>query len=134
MKFDIKEIAEACKFAEIEEIKILEVIARLPKKRTNQQNRALHLFCKIIADKLNEQGQSYNIAVFYDKIFEVPFTLNIVKDQIWKPIQLALYDDESTTTLTTEKINQIVNVINKFMAEKYEIYVDWPSFENQNYG
>ena len=91
---------------------------RLAKKtRSSQQNRALHLFFRMVADELNEMGLEFTYTGVKGMSMSVPYTEQIVKDFIWRPIQKALFNIESTTKLTTEQIDRILDVIIKFFAE-----------------
>lgn len=132
MTFTIEDITKAARQLNFGDDLVLKLIAYLPKKRSSQQNKSLHLFCKMIADKLNDEGQTWNMAGWFGRTYEVPFSLKIVKENIWKPIQLALFDKESTTALNTEEINKVVDVINKHISERFGISAEWPSLENIN--
>lgn len=96
------------------------------KKRTNKQNRALHKFFILIATELNNLGITFQYKGIKGFEFEIPYTAEIVKNFIWRPIQIALYKFESTTKLTTDKINTIYDIINKYFCEK-GIYIEFPN-------
>ena len=49
--------------------------------------------------------------------------MNIVKERIWRPIQLALFDKQSTTKLVNKEINEIYDIVNKHISEKFGIYI-----------
>lgn len=95
--------------------------------RTALQNRALHKFFGIIADRLNDLGHEC-IVQRLDDLVGMPYTTNLVKENVWKVVQIDLFDIESTTKINTEQINQIADVIIKFYAEK-GIIVDFPRKE-----
>lgn len=100
------------------------VIEIYKKTRSSQQNRALHKMFDIIADQLNEIGHTWKVL----DIFEVRYNKNIIKYGIWAPIQLTLYGTTSTKKLTTEHINEIVDVL----AAHYSnlgIVIEFPSIE-----
>ena len=46
------------------------------------------------------------------------YTENLVKEFIWRPIQVALFDVKSTTKIDTIQINRIVLVLSRFFAAK----------------
>lgn len=102
----------------------VEVELRTAKTRTARQHRALHVFCRTLAMALREKDM--DTKKFFKEGFEVPFTTEIVKDNIWKPIQKALTDKESSKQLTTNEVSQIYDTINKLLAER-GIHVPWPS-------
>ena len=92
MMFNLTDIETACRNFGMQDDGIMKFLSCLPKRRSKQQNKALHLFCKKIADELNEQGQTFKtIKVLDGQELEHHFSLSIVKEYIWKPIQLALF-------------------------------------------
>jgi hypothetical protein len=93
--------------------------------RTSQQNRALHKFFQMVADMLNEKGQTFKVL---DE-FESQFTGTIVKECIWKPIQLVMFGTDSTKKLKTNEINIILDVLSDHFSKIGEV-VEFPSIEN----
>lgn len=104
-------------------IEITEVV----ETRSNQANRALHLYFTQISRALNEEGHTFMIDI-KGIHYECPFTLEIVKNAIWKPIQLTLFDITTTKKLTTQIINTIIDVISLWLSEK-GIMIEFPSIE-----
>jgi hypothetical protein len=97
------------------------------KTRTNQQNRALHLYFSFMADALNE-FTSFQYQGLKDT-YEIPYNVTIVKEFVWRPVQKAITGKESTTKLTTSDINEILRTFDKFFSEK-GIELTFPSWEN----
>jgi len=98
------------------------------KVRTTKQNSSLHKFFSIISDQLNDMGAEFNYTGIKGVEMSMPYTPTLIKETLWKPIQIALFDFESTTQLDTKQINQIVDVINKFFSER-GVSIDFPSIE-----
>jgi hypothetical protein len=98
------------------------------KQRTVQQNKALHLYFEIIAEKLNDAGLDMR-AVLKPNI-EIPWTKESVKDHLWRPVQELYLKKDSTTELTTDEITKVYEVLNRFLAEKHGISQEFPSIEN----
>lgn len=96
--------------------------------RTILQNKALHKYFTIIANELNDLGIEYQYIGISGKTFELRYTTDLVKTFIWKPIQLALFNIESTTKINTQQINEIVDVLTKFFGER-GVVVEFPSIE-----
>ena len=96
--------------------------------RTTKQNSALHLLFTIISQQLNEMGQEFTYMGLKGKEISVMHTPNIIKEYVWRPIQVALFDIESTTKINTEQINQIVDVLAKYFADR-GIVIQFPSKE-----
>jgi hypothetical protein len=98
---------------------------KLTKKvRTNSQNAALHLYLTQLAEQLNEAGYTFTTYLG----MEVPFTMELIKESIWKPTQKELFDIDSTTKLTSDNINTLIDVFSKAFGER-GIYVEWPSIQ-----
>jgi len=117
-KFNALIFKKAC--IEIKEIK---------ETRSAKQNNALHLYYKFISDQLNEMGQEFNYQGITGNTFSTRFTPEIIKEYTWRPIQMALFNIESTTKIDTKQINEIVEVISKFFAER-GIDIEFPSIES----
>lgn len=101
----------------------VEVEARTAKTRTQKQNRALHVWCRHLAETLREKD--IDTKTFFKSGFEVPFTPEIVKDNIWKPVQRAVTDKEKSSKLSRSEVSGIFDIINKLLSDK-GIHVPWP--------
>ncbi len=99
------------------------------KKRTSLQNRSLHLFCTQLAEVLNDAGLDVQKTLKHD--IEIPWNAVLVKELIWRPVQEAMTDKESTTELDRIEPGQIYEVLNRHLGNKFGIYVPWPCEENQ---
>jgi hypothetical protein len=97
------------------------------KQRTIQQNRALHLYFQLLAERLNEAG--LDMRVVLKPTVEIPWTKESVKDHLWRPVQEIYLRKDSTTELTTEEINKVYEVLNRFLGEKLGISEPFPSIE-----
>lgn len=94
-------------------------------QRTIQQNKAMHKFFELLSEALNDAGLDMKKTLRED--WEIPWTPENVKNHIWRPVQEALLDKESTTELDTTDPGDIYSVINRHMGEKHGIHVPWPS-------
>lgn len=108
-RYTLEKLISGGKNCELKEIK---------KKRSLSQNNALYLLFTNIANQLNELGETFNYTGFKGEEMEMPFTMELIKTTLWHPIQKALYNIDSTTELTTEMINNILDVITKFFGNK----------------
>jgi len=113
----------------IEEDKVYEVIEKRMDKRTVQQSRALHLYCKHVAESLNSKGLGVT-AVLKP---EIQFSMMTIKETLYKPILSALRGKDSTTQITTSEMNAVYDVMNKALSEKFGIFVSFPSQEELNF-
>ncbi len=93
-------------------------LKRVNATRTLQQNKALHLLFEIAAKELNGMGIPFTYSGLKGMEMETPFSGLIFKEFTWKPIQKTMFGTESTTKLTTQQIDQIFMVLNKFFAER----------------
>ena len=105
------------KMVELKEVK---------KTRSNLQNRALHLYFTMIADQLNEMGQTFKYESLRGLQMELMFTPELIKTTLWKPLQFHLFGKMSTTNLTTDDINKIVDIITLYFGEK-GILIEFPN-------
>jgi hypothetical protein len=112
--------------AQFKKHKYLQVTIKTGRQRTTTQNASLHKYCQLLADELNEQGQDFRL--FMKEGYEVPFTQDLVKEHIWKPVQKAMFGIDSTTKADRTQYSAIYDVLNRKMAE-YGVYVPWPSEE-----
>jgi hypothetical protein len=97
--------------------------------RSTRQNSALHLLFKWISESLNDLGQEFCYTGVKGFEISTPYTPEIVKNFFWRPIQVTLFDIESTTKINTEQINKIMGIINKFFAEK-GVVILFPSYDS----
>jgi hypothetical protein len=98
-----------------------------PKKkgtRTSKQNRALHLFLRKLADTLNDAGLDMK-AVLKPEV-EIPWNDKTVKENLWKPVQVAMLKKESTKDLDTGEISQVYETLNMHLANKFGVSVPFP--------
>ena len=99
------------------------------KRRTSLQNRSLHLFCQQLADALNTAGLDMRKTLKHD--IEIPWTMENVKNHLWRPIQKAMTEKHSTTEMDSAEPSQIYEVLNRHLGEKFGISVPWPCEESQ---
>ncbi|MBL4664240.1 MAG: hypothetical protein JKY22_11980 [Flavobacteriaceae bacterium] len=97
------------------------------KQRTNTQNASMHKYCELLASELNEKGLDMDLVL--SKGVSVPWNKILIKELMWRPVQLAMTDEQSTTKPKRQDYGEIYDVINKYIAERFGIYVPWPSRE-----
>ena len=93
-------------------------IKKVSRKRSNQQNRALHLLFDMVSKELNDLGIPFVYYGLKGIELETEWTGLLFKEFTWKPIQKAMFDIESTTKVNTQQIDKIFQSINKFFAER----------------
>lgn len=98
-------------------------------KRTLTQNAALHKYFSMLSDELNDAG--YDARTFFKEGISVPFTAEIVKDNLWRPIQKAVLGVESTTDPKRLEYGQVYDVLNSYLINEKNIFVQWPCRESR---
>jgi hypothetical protein len=94
-------------------------------KRTLQQNKAMHKYYTMLADKLNESG--LDMKKVLKPGIDIPWSPTSVKEFLWRPIQDAMLDKESTRALTTDEVDKIYRVLDRHLGEKLGIHVEFPN-------
>lgn len=100
---------------------------RKQKQRTARQNRALHLFYKHLAEQLNQAGFDMKRTLRAD--VEIPWNPDTVKNYLWRPIQKAQLQKDSTTELTTRDIDAVTETLTRHLGDKLGISIAFPSIE-----
>ena len=101
-------------------------------KRTEQQNKALHLYFTQIAEALNHEGYDVRLVlqVIAEKGVDFMWSPALVKEILWRKIQKKYLDKHSTTELDSiGEITEIYDMLNKFISENFQIHVPFPSIE-----
>lgn len=96
-------------------------------QRTTQQNKALHKYCELLAEALNLAGLDMKKTLKPE--IDIPWTKENVKDHLWRPIQIAMTQKETTTEPSTKDYQDIYAVLDRHLAEKFGVSVPWPSEE-----
>jgi len=133
MKLDLQNDIDIKKFKEYSE-KLLRLgkqvdLTEVRITRTQQQNKALHVYFTLISYELNELGLEFSYNGLNNNSFSMRYTPEIVKEFIFRPIMATMFDIKSTTKLTTIQINELIDVITKFFGEK-GVVMEFPSIEN----
>lgn len=97
------------------------------KQRTISQNKALHKYFTLLSEELNQAG--YDMRRTLKQSVSIPWTPENVKDYLWRPIQEAYLNKESTTELTTKDIDVVYDIVNKHLGETTGVTVVFPSKE-----
>ena len=97
------------------------------KPRTLSQNAALHLYYRMLAEALNDAGLDARKTLKPE--IEIPWTPEMIKDLLWRPIQEAMTGKHSTTELNTVDPSEIYQVLDRHLGEKFGLHVPFPSHE-----
>ena len=118
-KYKVQYLVENKKKVEIKQVR---------ESRTTQQNSSLHLYFTFIANELNDLGMEFQYFGVTGKALSMKYTPHIVKDYFWKPIQLTLFNVDTTTKLDTNQMNNIIDIVTKFFADK-GVVIPFPSLD-----
>lgn len=120
---DIEYIEKKLKSVSFVNIKI----KKKPEARTNQQNRALHLYYTKYSNALNKAG--YDVRKTISQNVNLPWTPELVKEYIWRPLQEHKFKTRSTRGLKTNQIDDVVDLINISIGERTGVTISFPSME-----
>ncbi len=95
------------------------------KTRTQRQNRALHVFCRHVAEELNEKDLDCSM-VLKDGVTAIKWTDHLVKEHIWRVVQETQTDKKSTRDLDRAEVSLIYDIINRHLGEKFGVHVPFP--------
>lgn len=88
--------------------------------RTGQQNRALHKFLSMLSDELNRNGLT--LQVIFSTTADRDWSLNTVKEEIWRKMQKAVLGKDSTTELKKqEDIDNVYDHLNRWFSENPKV-------------
>ena len=98
-------------------------------KRTTQQNKSLWLWFTLLAEKLNDAG--LDMRVLLKEGIDIPWNKQTIHDFIWKPVQKALLQKDSTTKLLKkEEIDKVYDTLTRHLGTKFGVYQEFPSIEH----
>lgn len=95
------------------------------RKRTSTQNRCIHKYCKMLADELNTAG--FDMRVVLSHHAEITWSMDSVKEKLWKPVQKALINKDSTTDQNTAEVSAVYEQLSRHLSQSIGVYVPWPS-------
>lgn len=101
-------------------------ISRETGVRTTDQNRALHKYFTLLATALNDAGLTVQ-HVLKPKI-ELNWTPMMIKELLWRDIQMRLYGKESTKDLDkTSEIDDVHETLTRHLGQIFNLDpIDFP--------
>ena len=100
------------------------------KQRTLAQNRAMHKLFTKLSEDLNTLGLEMKVVL--KPSYQVWWTPELVKENLWKPMQKAIFQKESTTELETSEVTKVYEAIAKGLGEKFGVEIEFPSADEIN--
>ena len=110
-----------------EQYHYLDIIIRAGVHRTHQQQKAIEVYCRELAKAMNDAGLDQR-AVFelMKEGFQVPWTQETVKDNLFRPIVQAKTGQSSTTGLERSQVTEIYETLNRFTGERLGLSMPFP--------
>lgn len=96
-------------------------------QRSDQQNRAMHLYFTQVAEALDREGHTVQQVVSAIRRAEIRVTPEIVKEVMWKPLQQVMYGKKSTTELSRSEVDRVYEALNHFIGREFSLHVPFPS-------
>lgn len=99
-------------------------------QRSEAQNDSLHLYFTQVAQELNREGFDVRVVlqVIQEKGVDMFWSKELVKELLWRTIQKKHLKKHSTTELDSiGEIDQIYEMLNKWLGENFGIHVPFPS-------
>lgn len=92
---------------------------------TPAQFNSLHLWCGQVADCLNDAGFSVMQVLKHDA--EIPWSKELVKEHLWRPIQKAMTGEESSKNPSKLEYPEISETLSRHLAQTLGVSIPpWP--------
>jgi len=91
---------------------------------TRPQKGAMYLWFDKMAEALNDGGFDMKVVLAHHA--EIPWSGASFKERVWKPALEAQLAKDSTEKQTTQDVLDVAQTLQRFFAEKFTIWVDWP--------
>lgn len=111
------------------------IVKRMTRARTDRQNRSLHLWFELVARELDSKGMTIDMAIGGRTVKLSP-TGVLIKEAMWRPVQMALLGKASTRELSkTSDIDLVFDNLNRFFtSDPLGIHVPWPAEDSNDSG
>ena len=97
-------------------------------KRTLSQNAAIHKYFDLLAATLNAKGLTVEVVIKPD----TNWTMESVKELIWRPVMQSVIGKKSTTKLTRQEVNDVYMALDAALQQKLDISVEFPHIEEKD--
>ena len=101
---------------------------RIGKTRSGRQAAALEVWCRNVAELFNSQGITREVhsTIYGSGFLECEWRQETVKDEVWRPMQVALTQRKSTTEATTLEMAEIYEGLVLAFGNKGVQLPAWP--------
>lgn len=107
-------------------------------QRSSSQQASLEIYCREMAEKLNDAG--YDQKAFLEKLTQsdIPNTQESVKESFKAIAKIMLPETmetkTTTTKLTTKTIQEVYEAFNRACAMRLGVQMEWPAYDNMIWG
>jgi hypothetical protein len=105
------------------------------KRRTDKQRKSLHLWLRMLSVALNDSGleQKTVIEAMREGV-ELPWSDKTAKENLWRPIQLALTGEHSSNDIDTVEPSVICNTLSRWLSQTFAGFTPppWPDRHGEN--
>lgn len=103
-------------------------------KRTSQQQKAIEVYCRDLAQALSDAGLDMKTTLMHKQV-PVRWHQDSVKEFLFRPIMQALFPDyDSTTDLETGEVDEVYAHLDRWTSEQFGLHVEFPSQERLAHG
>jgi len=96
------------------------------KQRSALQNKALHKYCEMLAETLNDRGLDMVLVLHREPEMKISWTKQAVKEKLWRPVQEAMLNKKSTTKANRDEYSKVYDELNRLMIDLHGVSVPWP--------
>ena len=107
----------------------VKIVTKEEEQRTILQNKALHKYFELLAEALNNAG--WDMKKTLKEEVEIPWTKEMVKNHLWRPIQEIMFAKQSTTEMNTKDPSDVYALLDRHLSSKTGVHIPWPNNEDQ---
>ena len=107
----------------------VDIVTKEDQQRTVLQNKALHKYFELLATALNDAG--WDMKKTLKQEVDIPWTKEMVKEHLWRPIQEIMLAKHSTTEMNTKDPSEIYAVLDRHLSSKTGVHVEFPKDEQK---
>lgn len=112
------------------EKKYLRITVKTGRQRSGKQNRALHMWLDWVAAALNAAGWDMKRTLSQEA--DIPWTMESAKEHLWRPVQEAMFNKESTTEADRDEFPQVSETLVRHLASKTGVQMPpWPNQQDR---
>lgn len=103
------------------------------RKRSDQQRKAIEVYCRELAQQLNDAGMDQRkvLAEMREGV-ELPWSQERVKEVLWREVQIAAVGKNSTTTLERDEVSKVYDILNRWTADALGVSVQFPHIDRED--